>query len=477
MKNRITRYFSPLRHPQIWNLALIPVLSVLLFIVIIYAILGYTSVPGLGEVYSDYYDINDNGSVHLFFGFLLLMVLIVWLFKIFRNNAFNQFLPIKQFYLVKEFFAILLVVTIVFFTIPTYYYFQFKAKQYISQSNQIKEDFYALKMAANFIPLSNENYFENSYYHEMNLEALKNDPELKAQYIKKFEELQRENVPYSLLFSGPYRDYTYYIEKDDINIKNDYVLNLQKTKIRWLLNHNVDSIELCINRFKKTLDKYHVPHQLDAKSLAANVFIDEQFSPKIMTDFQYNAEFPYFVNPQSLESRINYYYSFDEDRFSKDFNLPFIFGFALLLAMIVFSARVINRRTWGFSWLAFAITTIAFGLFMAVAAISSRNLRPEFISICFLILHFGILFFAIYNIQSGDNKFKSGIALNMVLFSLPFVVTHCLVIYYSGNDPFTSIEKIKFDTTLAYTLIYMLLFVVFAYIPLVYRWKGLKNNT
>jgi hypothetical protein len=477
MKNRITRYFSPLRHPQIWNLALIPVLSVLLFIVLIYAILGYTSVPGLGEIYTNYYDTNDQGSMHLFFGFLLLMVLIVWLFKIFRNNAFNQFLPITQFYLVKEFFAILLVVTIAFFTIPTFHYFQFKSKQHISQSNQIKEDFYSLKMAINFIPIMKENYLENSYFNEMNVKVLKNDPELKAQYIKKFDELQRENVPYSLLFSGPYRDDTYYIENDDNNIKNDYFLTLQKTKIRWLLNHNVDSIELCINRFKKTLDKYHVPHNLDAKSLAANVFIDNQFSPKIMTAIHDNGDFPNYVDPYIIESRINYYYSFDEDRFSKDFNLPFIFGFALLLAMIVFSARVINRRTWGFSWLAFAITTIAFGLFMALAAISSRNLRPEFISFCFLILHFGILFFAIYNIQLGDNKFKSGIALNMVLFSLPFVVTHCLVIYYSGNEPFASIDKIKFDTTLAYTLIYMLLFVVLVYIPLVYRWKGLKNNT
>jgi hypothetical protein len=479
MKNRITRYFSALKHPQTWNLGLIPVLSVLIFILLIYAILGYTSVITPGEKLSSQYESNDPASMHLFFGFLLLMVLIVWMFKIFRNNAFNQFLPITHFYLVKEFFAILLVVAIAFFTIPTYHYFQYKSLQHLSESNQIREDLKTMDKAITFIPITTDRYIYNSFNYNFNLKALENEPDLKAKYIKKIEELKDKNVVYSHLYCGPSNNYDPYVDYEQtLNSKNTQIkLNIQKTRIQWLLNRNVDSVEHCINQLQKTLKKYNIRHHLDAKTLAANVFINDQFSPMVVTSYHEEENFPNYIDPYSIERSITYFLNFDEDRFSKNFDLPLIFGFALLLSTIVFSARVINGRTWGFSWLAFAITTIAFALFMVLAALSTRNLKPEFISICFLILHFSILIYAFYNIISNENKFGSGIALNMVLFSLPFVVTHFLIVYHSGGEDFMTLEKIKYESTLAYTLIYMLLFVVFLYIPMVYRWKGLKNNT
>ena len=116
-------------YPNIWNTKLVWMLSVALIIHVLFFILGFVSL-------TDPVSLHERSVDALFFrngGMLLsliisILMLVVWLIHLFRNNAFKAFYPIKRRDLFSQFLYFFI---IIFFSTTYFYSYSFGVKSFI----------------------------------------------------------------------------------------------------------------------------------------------------------------------------------------------------------------------------------------------------------------------------------------------------------------------------------------------------------
>lgn len=134
MKNFIYKINTYLieNHPIIWNTKLVWMLSATFIIHLIFYILGYSALTN-PELLLDYRakDIFlDNGTIFIS-AILSLLLLVIWLIHLFKNNAFKSFYPTSKLKLFKQFISYLV---IVFASITFFLSYNAGLKNYISST-------------------------------------------------------------------------------------------------------------------------------------------------------------------------------------------------------------------------------------------------------------------------------------------------------------------------------------------------------
>lgn len=156
--HRINQYLLE-RHPNIWNTRLIWMLSISLVIHIVFFIFGLVSLTSPSSLHERgvWTIFFENGAIH-FSVMLSVLLLVVWLINMFKNNAFKNFYPVSRWQLFSQF---LLYFIIILFSTTFYYSYNFGLKTYISSAYEdvtLKDDIEKANMAAIFFSHDIEDY-------------------------------------------------------------------------------------------------------------------------------------------------------------------------------------------------------------------------------------------------------------------------------------------------------------------------------
>ncbi len=118
------------KYPLIWNTKLLWMLTIALFLHLIFFILGILALTNVEHLHE--YDAKSiffkNGTVYISI-IISILLIVIWCIQLFKNNAFKSFYPTSKLKLFKEFFFYV----IILFSITTFFLsYNFGLKTYIS---------------------------------------------------------------------------------------------------------------------------------------------------------------------------------------------------------------------------------------------------------------------------------------------------------------------------------------------------------
>ncbi|AUP80809.1 hypothetical protein [Flavivirga eckloniae] len=153
MKNFIhkTNQYLLENHPTVWNTKLVWVLSASLILHILFFIFGFLAItnPEILQEYGAKSIFFENGTIFISI-ILSILILVVWLIFLFKNNAFKNFYPTSKTKLFKQ-FLIYLIIT--FFSTTFYISYNFGIKTYIAtkyDDERVKKEIAITNAAALF---------------------------------------------------------------------------------------------------------------------------------------------------------------------------------------------------------------------------------------------------------------------------------------------------------------------------------------
>lgn len=120
------------RYPTLWNTKIIWVVLVSMIVHLLFFIFGFFALknPELLQEYSARYIFFDNGTVFLNV-ILSILILVVWLINMFKNNAFKEFYPSSKLRLFLQFICYLI---IIFVSTTFYHTYNLGLKTYITNT-------------------------------------------------------------------------------------------------------------------------------------------------------------------------------------------------------------------------------------------------------------------------------------------------------------------------------------------------------
>lgn len=197
-------------HPIIWNTKLVWVLLSSLVLHILFFIFGLLAItnPEILHEYGAKSIFFENGTIFISI-ILSILILVIWLVFLFKNNAFKSFYPTSRAKLFKQ-FLIYLIIT--FFSTTFYISYNFGVKTYISSKyddDSIEKEITISNAAALF-------FSENTLDYAINQRRYP-DP-FNTLYCETYEGTDRYNDSLSLRFLDfKYRFYTLYKKEGTLN--------------------------------------------------------------------------------------------------------------------------------------------------------------------------------------------------------------------------------------------------------------------
>lgn len=204
------------RYPTIWNTKLVWMLGVALLFHLLFFFLGFI-------LFIDTELLHERGASSLFFEngtvffsiMTTLILLVIWLLQLFKNNAFKNFYPTSKWRLFGQFFQYFL---IIFINSTFYFSYSFGVKNYINATYidaEFAEDIDKANNAAVFLS------------HDVDLYSIKN-----RKYPQPFDTIYCENLDNFINYNENYytfydTDYQFYTLSKNVRQKNESY----KTKI------------------------------------------------------------------------------------------------------------------------------------------------------------------------------------------------------------------------------------------------------
>ena len=155
---RTNRYLLE-RHPNLWNTRFVWMVGAAIVLHILFFALGYVGLSNPQSLQARYApDLFFDSGLVLFSTIISILILVVWLLFLFKNNAFKNFYPTSNLALFKQFFLYLL---IIFSCISFYFSYNAGMKTFIAKTYQdedLFEQFDISNKAAIFFSNSLANY-------------------------------------------------------------------------------------------------------------------------------------------------------------------------------------------------------------------------------------------------------------------------------------------------------------------------------
>jgi hypothetical protein len=520
-----------LHHPLLWNIKLVPVVTITVLLHIIVFIIGYTACNIDFTTDGNNYIRPITTVIVIFFGAIIaLFIFIIWLVYYFNNNSFKAFYPKNSFSLYKEWLLILLICLITS-TFPLSYFIgtNLKATNYFSESElQYRGDI--ISMASIF---AGDDF--NDYGSEYDsIDSVYVQPKFYTYFGKEYSVNSLLNKS---IHSISYREH----DEDSI---------MEYRVKRWLHEKRRDSIAWLFTEFDKIAKSHNIKYNLTPNTWLEKIYHPDGYTeyPKIETKERYivnlslrNEPFyesdedeedmqpdnasvkqvgdsliisdPYnriainlTENDVRLEKGIRYVYPKNyvpldvlEDSYSeinaayhnrKGFwiaLLGFVY-FCLTLSAVIFSFRV----TTGAKWL---IALIAFGLTAAITGIITvfidetvgyplRRFADESYFALWILIEISILAYFLFKKNKKNTK---SILLNIALWLMPWILPVLTIIsieYYNDmlrvNGYERDIYTVNFIENniviLALTFIVVHLAGMFFFTKAIKKWKGTAES-
>jgi hypothetical protein len=427
------------RYPLLWNLKIVQVVPIIIFVHFIHFLLGYTSSQ---ETYNDYYWNTPekaffSGSVVLFSFMGSIIIFIIWLKGVFKNNPFKSYYPLQNGMLSKQFILIFL---ISFFNITYYFSFTQGYVTKIRSASLSKQEATVQKTIFNnamrFIASGKEEYnFINRrapYPFPLQQIASSNYASQNAnEQLYKYSDANGNEIGIDRIkkYTGGY-DYSYLNKSnsyDNITFKelNNPDKNTYIPDEATLRKNLTAFIDLC--------KQYNVQHNLEVNEwikwinnppyypvtyFVCNAYTSQYTKVKDLENdaLKFNPK-GYYVDVNKLQSAIRQkIIAFNYTITLAHICIPFYI--ALGLALLIFTFRLNNKRVYLLSYIGSGIIAILIGIFTAIFTSSTIQSAVPLLLI-YLIIIFGFLFFHFI----FSNKNGRGILLNWFTWSATFVPT------------------------------------------------------
>lgn len=515
-------------YPLIWNMRLYSILAVVALLHIVHFLVGYAS-------YTNVLDMRWRQPADMFFSseFSLFsivgscVVLILWLVRVFRNNAFKHFYPVSD----MQMFAQYLVLFCICFLNMTYYFsytlgYVFHARNNTNQKENIA-DIRVFNRMSTLLQASRESYdFKNRCYPEpfpvvMKYKVGETETEVSpsdGKYEYYYEGKDKRHYTKAQIDSilghkqYAYLNICYDYQRISIQKQEDYydnqhaydrILYTNANDLRRFLNEGPEHIKQEMQAFLKICDKYNVSYKLDVEDWVKWVYNPPYFPVDYLV---YSAPYDiYGSNETQIDSTVysynpkGYYVQTNKLQYilqnTQKAHLYSVKPVALLIflycslgvSLLLFTIRTANRRIWLICLIGSALLSMLIGAFSAIIGFSGSN------GIDILIFYALIIFsFLIVHLVSR-NKTIAGVSLNWFAWSLPFMSG---IIYglqsalhrkerlqqlnrsVTGDYVYPSRSWVETHTE-AYMLICLLVYLlIFAFLltPLYRKWQASPEN-
>lgn len=228
--SKINKYLIE-RHPTLWNTKVVWMLGASLIIHILFFLFGLITLTNPESLQNRGAEniFFDNGAI--FFSMMISVVMLVlWLVFMFKNNAFKNYYPTTAFKLFKQFVLYLI---IIFFSITFYFSYNFGLKTYIVNKypdNITKNEILTANKASVFLSHSLKNYTVDRLVYPKPFDSLHCETEYSKIDLDKpyLDFLGKKYQFYNLRFVSYYdsdkpihynvKGYVYYKHKDTTTI-------------------------------------------------------------------------------------------------------------------------------------------------------------------------------------------------------------------------------------------------------------------
>ncbi|QYJ68028.1 hypothetical protein [Flavobacterium litorale] len=491
-----------LTNPLLWNIRIVPVLTVAVLLHIIFFAVGYVDgAVDFTEVYSWGY---GNSSLAVFFAVALAIILtIIWLVFYFRNNAYKSFYPITSSSLFKEWLLIFSVCLLnCGYSVSYLYAKDFKKRSYFSEQ-EFSKRLDVISMASVFAGYKYENNgnirkiingktvvvttdtfmckYNNRQY---SINSLLNKKIERFSYQNRTRDSLNDFRVKNWLIQNQ-RDSVRWVMQEFIKIANSHNLKSNITANEWLnlvydypefTNYTkvgkIESYEYNrrdhIYGRQNTLLETNQYNQLELNTISNDIKVignttfvyPKHYVPLIQIDKAYNNIARAYTSPNiNLQS------------------LLFSIYFALSLSLAIFSFRVTSGRSWLIALVSVGILALLTGVLSAILSLGSLY------SLFWALIIIGALVYYYFNTYKSPSKKNTATVLNSLLWLLPwlipaiyaFLTSLTYVNRYDSNikEEYGILHWLDDNPTLVfYTNV--LLFIVFMYFftNIIKRWKG-----
>ena len=501
MFKKVNQYLIT-HYPLVWNLKLVWILAIGLFLNLTAFINGYLSFYNPSQLL-DYnpFNIFYQDLFAIYYFFISLIILIIWLYYYFKNNRFKSNLPTSRNYLFKEFLGVFSVLFL-FLCIPTV----FTAGLKIHIANLISDEKYAedVDLINTATPYTlDETYGYSNFSRNLAVpvfDTLVSETDVKKAFQEEIDSLNKElygnlerklEEPYfrnpqfnNLLverlkgkidldaddFSHRYNSYQEIIIKEDTLGRTDVEYHSKYFTLNSLYNYSdiqfkvpnhpeknqkyydeklIDvlnrndrkAIENVLNEFIKICDYYKVGYRFKKKNWIDHIPTAPYFQPKNELN-----QSVYYVNDNKIEKDyingktvIEIYQKIEEAKFSPNHLGELIY---FLFTALVLSVLIILFRWTSFKvWLISLIGAGIVGLLLSCFGLLLA-IVIDGIEIAYLIPIVAYIIFIVLlsiGLKNNKNKLITGVLLNWVTFATLFIGLILLSCY--KNYRFEKLEE------------------------------------
>lgn len=500
--------------PLLWNMRLIGILGITVVFHMLHFIIGYFTFSPTDSIGSwrEPQNIFFTTPFAIFSIIGSIIILILWLIRVFRNNAFKSFYPFSNGQLFAQFaiFALVSLLNI------TYYYsyttgYVLHARNLTGKENNKKDieiynkvvgllqesaQAYSIEnrlypapfpLVKQFVNANEDNNNSQDYYYEG-----KNGEKFSKQQV----DSMTGGVALSYLNHYNYYAYISPLNQDEnyygADIESEPILKERYQSYLRML-HNGAELKKSMQDFLDLCKRHNIKHKIKVDvwytwvynppyfpaKYTIKQFYDSYNSPTVVTETgQYNPN-GFYVDINTLQYSLRntmraYEYGFELSLFS-----GFLYV-ALGLALMIFAYRTTSRRVWLISYIGSGVILMIVGAFTALVSYGSSSNGIMVLS-TYLIIILGFLM-AHFIVK---NKTASGVFLNWFAWSLPVVSVIVLGIVEAGRIDHKNISSavperlyVEQHVDVYFFACLIVYFVVLGFFinPLYRRWQALPED-
>lgn len=483
-------------YPLIWNLKLIYVLPLALFIHICFYLGGRLSPIGITDLKTSRL-LNIEESIG--FSILITTVLVIlWLVFYLRNNPFKSYYPLKKGRLFTEFILVILVFfsSAAFFL--TYQQGKYDAVENLTDDIALVDEVNLSNQALMFIPFSWDDYkIYNSCDSQEVREARKlaYEKDRKKQIDEAFEEGIHISLP-------TFYDITN--QKDEVDTNRESYLYYCTTAISfwhssisenlddrreisdrgksWLLQGHKDSVLLCLTQFESLLKKYEIPRRISMEGQIPLIFSDRFLVSELADRYDEShweddvKVYHTYLDKSDLEQVFQNITNARDGFWTHEMLLVLLY-YAIGAAIVLFSFRLVKLRLWFIALVSLGVLSIIYALMMVLVH------EEEFAIYMYLGIFLIVSVLTIGWIRDRIFKSFSAVGLLWIIWNISVLIPMLYAMVSTWFD-YNRMEGVDYYDTMDYwleqhavhmawlNLPFVLLMVAFVLIPLARKWHA-----
>lgn len=502
-----------LKHPLVWNLKIIPLATIALFVHIIFIILGYFNGELDFKENENNYSSDASDITIIFFAVLIsILAIILWCVSYFKNNGLKSFYPKTNFSLFKEWGMLFIGFFLLSSFLVSYYYGkEVRVRDYYSLEEAQKRC-KTLSQGSFFVDGS---YSNNYYDGEEAAQAVAVDTapvavenvtdSLVPDKTKDYFIYKGKKYSYNSLMNKNLNSYSFFdFEKDSIH----------KEEVKTLLaNNDKEAIHTILKNYLAIANEHKLKSSIDANKWL-NLIYDYPTFNKYKTigseekDYYYNNNDGTIIDTTECyiafekneqykyykfyvpEKALKYNYEKIADAYCKpdvDLDTLLLISYiALGLSLLLLSFRVTSGKNWLIALVSLGVLNILIGILSAISS-------SEYVYLTVVLsLIIGCFIYLLVKIKQNQGKGITGVTNNILLWTLP---SFGPIVYYfvleiskavSGYNDYAyagraiAFPKIEWLKDSGYALMFInVLFVILMLLFLskkLKQWRGIAEN-